>query len=160
MKVFTDGNGTQWIISLTVGSAKRAAAESGADFFNLTVLSADGTIRLPLADTLRENPAVLVKVLYSLCREQAGKNGMTEEEFANLFDGGTLEKAMNALMDEILNFSLPAKRTEYAGFCGRTKRFTSVKHKILTEIPVNTIIQESVLPIYCAESMQQPELFM
>ncbi len=159
MKVFIDGNGKQWTVSLTVGSAKRAAAECGADFFTLTILPPGENKRLPLTDVIRENHAVFTKVLYSLCRDQAGRAGVTEKNFAGLIQGSVLENAINAVTDEILNFSRPAKRKDYAGFCGRTKRFSPRNLKTMSGTLAESMARKSAAPEYCGESMLQPELF-
>ena len=111
MKTFTDKNKKAWTIELTVGSARRVKSDTTIDLFKVISLEKDG--KAEMTDTLQrliEDPCALVDVLYSLCRIQAEKEGITDKDFGELFDADAIEAAANALVEEIILFSPAAKR--------------------------------------------------
>ena len=110
MQSFQDKNGRKWNIELNVGTAKRVKAECGVDLVNAITLTRDGKAQVSELESLAEAPVLLVDVLFSLCRVQAQECGVDDFAFAELFNADAVEESCNALMEEIINFSQPAKR--------------------------------------------------
>lgn len=109
MNCFKDRNGDQWTLDINVGSARRVKAETGFDILNALAFE-NGSARLDGIDALSVDVELLVNVLYSLCKSQAEKKGITPDGFAELFDGESVECATDSLIREIINFSQPLKR--------------------------------------------------
>lgn len=110
MHCFTDKNKDKWEIEITVGTAKRVKADCGVDLINITDFAKQtGDEETPL-ETLMNDPMLVVEVLYSLCRNQAASKGITGEAFGELFDYETIQSAVSALVEEIINFTPPVKR--------------------------------------------------
>ena len=109
MKTFKDKNKNDWTIELTIGSARRVKADTEIDLINAISLEKDGA-SISEIEKLINNPFKLVDVLFSLCRNQAEKNSISDVDFADLFDADAIEAAANALVEEIILFSPAAKR--------------------------------------------------
>lgn len=99
MKTFKDKNGKEWQIELTIGSAKRVRDYADADLISPKV---GETVA-----KLSSNPELLVNTLYALCKPQceAADPKISEEGFAEAFNGKAIEDATTALVDEICVFS-------------------------------------------------------
>lgn len=109
MQCFKDRNGKQWTLDLNIGTARRVKAECGIDLVNVVTFTEDGA-NTSVFQRLADDPYTLVSVIYSLCRQQAADANMTDEAFASLFDAETIESAIEALVQEVINFSQPAKK--------------------------------------------------
>jgi hypothetical protein len=109
MKIFKDKHKKDWTIELTVGSARRVKAETEIDLINAISLGNDGA-SISEIEKLINDPFKLVDVLFALCRDQAEKDSVSGEQFAELFDADAIEAAANALVEELINFSPAAKR--------------------------------------------------
>ena len=120
MQTFTDKKGNRWNIELNVGSAKKVKAECGIDLFD-TIQVADEKISETVFEKLSADPALLVDVIFSLCRFPATQCGLDAEKFAELFTGEVIESASDALVEEIINFSPPIRRKALTHFYQMTK---------------------------------------
>lgn len=98
MSRFTDGNGREWALRLTVGALSDVKSDTGFDL-GTAIKSEQG-----LADLLFSDPAQLVSILWVLCEPVATARGVTPEDFARLFDGVTLGSAGEALLMAIADF--------------------------------------------------------
>lgn len=108
MQKFKDKKENEWILELTVGSAKRVKLDCGVDLINITDFDAADK-KSPLEE-LAENPFLMVDVLFSLCRKQAEEKGIDDIAFGGLFDFETVQDAVDALVQEIINFTPPVRR--------------------------------------------------
>ena len=108
MKKFTDKNKNDWILNLTVGTAKRVKADCGIDLINIIDIKTGA--EKSILEELATNPILLVDVLFSLCRKQAEEKGIDDFAFADIFDGETIQNASEALVEEIINFSPPVTK--------------------------------------------------
>lgn len=133
MHTFRDKNGKQWNIELNVGTAKRAKSECGIDLVNVITFSSDGKIEAAALERLADDPVILVDCLFSLCREQAREAGLDDLGFAELFDAAAVENASDALMEEIINFSRPAKRKTLEKIYQTARRFAEKMDRKLDE---------------------------
>lgn len=109
MNFFEDKTGQKWMLDLTVGSAKRVKAACDVDLIN--IVNFDESSNAPSTlEVLVNDPCLLVQVLYTLCEKQIAERGIDGEGFAELFSGETVEKAIDALIEEIINFTPPMRR--------------------------------------------------
>lgn len=109
MQIFKDNEGRHWDVVVNIGSIKRVRALCEVDILNLIAVK-DGQTNTDLLQQIAEDPVLMVNVLYALCQPQAEKRGIGEEDFGNALVGDTIEQAMKALLEEVINFFPGAKR--------------------------------------------------
>lgn len=97
MKSFKDKEKRDWSIDVNVGSVLRVKALTDVDLTNLT----DGKV---LSD-LQNDPLLIGRVIYALCKPQVEQAGMGDEQFWAAMDGDAVEAAGEALVIELVNFS-------------------------------------------------------
>lgn len=95
---FKDKNGGEWNLSLTVGLLGRIRERTQVDI-GKAMRSNDG-----LAEVLFAEPETLVRILWIVCEQQAEKREASPEQFADLFDGPTIEGATEALLGAVADF--------------------------------------------------------
>jgi len=134
MRSFEDKNKKKWNIELTVGTAHRVLGECDVDLINIVTLAPDGKPQTSTLERIASDPILLVNVLFSLCKEQAKEAGVDDFGFASLFDAGAIESASEALMEEIINFSQPAKRKALTRIYRTTRDFAEKMEKQLDEV--------------------------
>jgi hypothetical protein len=100
---FTDRRQREWRIDLNYTLGKHILDVTGLDFIN----AHDGKALLGVI----QSDETLVQVLWLFCEEQAGAASIDETEYGRGLDGPTLELAITALEEAVLNFCRPARRT-------------------------------------------------
>lgn len=98
MRSFKDSAGRSWDVSISVQSVKTVRDLLKIDLYALVEQGAKG-----LGDLLG-NPVAFVDVLYVLCREQAQKQGVSDEDFGRGFAGDVLELAGDCFVEELIDF--------------------------------------------------------
>lgn len=98
MKTFADNAGRMWTLAIHVFAVKRTRALCGVDLYGLVDEKFEGLGRL-LGD-----PVQFVDVLYSLCKDEADKLGITDEDFGRSLAGDSLERATDAFLAELTDF--------------------------------------------------------
>ena len=98
MRAFTDNHGRTWTISIHVAAVKRCRALLDVDLYGLVDDGFDGLSKL-LGD-----PVALVDVLYVLCRDEADKLGVSDEDFGRGLGGDGLGRAVDAFLEELTDF--------------------------------------------------------
>jgi len=98
MHRFTDGAEKSWDVVINVGQIRKVRDTLSLDIYKLIDDRAQ-----PLSDLLSD-PCRLVDVLYVLCREQAEKAGVSDEDFGRSFSGDSLEAAGEAFLAELVDF--------------------------------------------------------
>ena len=96
MKLFKDNEGREWQVAVNVATVKRVRDLTGTDL--LTAL--DGK----LFEQLVSDPVLLCDVVYALCKPQADKAGVTDEEFGRGMGGDAIDNAVSALLPELVDF--------------------------------------------------------
>jgi len=96
MKQFTDTQGRSWTIEINVAALKRVKGLTGVDLMG--VLDGD------LVQRFIGDPVLLCDVLYAVCKPQADKENITDEDFGRAMAGDTIERATESLLDEIVSF--------------------------------------------------------
>jgi len=102
MKTFSDNAGRTWTVQIDVAAIKRVRSLIDVDLLD----AVDGN----LLERLVADPVLLCDVIYCLCRPQAEKSGVTDEDFGRAMAGDALEAATGALLEELADFFPPAKR--------------------------------------------------
>lgn len=110
MKSFIDKNGETWDLELNIGTAMRLQSRLNINIENCINLDSNKPKEISLLERITEDSILLFNIIYVLCETQVRERGLTEEEFAERFSGDTIAAATDALLDEIENFSRPAKR--------------------------------------------------
>ena len=111
MKSFTDNKGQVWDLELNIGAAMRLKSRLEIDIDNLIRFdNHQQPENVSLLERIAGDSYLLFNIIFGLCENQVRERNLTEEEFAARFSGDTIEAATDALLDEIINFSRPAKR--------------------------------------------------
>jgi hypothetical protein len=101
---FTDHQGHAWIAIVTAGMLKRLKA---VDLDLATIVQRDPA---KLAD-----PDTLGRILWILCEPHKPEHGsLSEEAFADRFDGDTFHAAIEAVMEAFVDFSHAASTRQAA----------------------------------------------
>lgn len=124
MAKFTDREGREWSLSITVGDLK-PLREFGFDLGKIT-----GSGKL-LGEVLFGEPEKLVAVLFHLCERQADQRGVGPEDFAKGIDGSTLEQAGEAMVEAAIDF-FPRSRVARE-WKGRMKSLLATMDDMLVE---------------------------
>lgn len=98
MKTFKDNAARTWTVAVNVSAVKRVRGLLGIDLYKLIDDKMAGLGEL-LAD-----PVSLVDVLYVLCKDEADRQGITDEQFGAAMGGDSLEAAVNAFVEELVDF--------------------------------------------------------
>lgn len=144
MNCFNDKTGKQWTLDLNVGTARRVKAECGVDLVNVLTVSEEGGIDTTILQKLSDDAYLLVGVLFSLCRQQVEKEGLDENGFAERFDSETIVNAVDSLIQEIINFSPPAKRKMLMLIYQKTQSFRAKAEQHLNEMLNSKEFEEEI----------------
>ena len=98
MHTFADHTGRVWTVTIHVTAVKRVRAMAGVDLYGLVDEKLEGIAKL-LSD-----PCGLVDVLYVLCKDEADKLGVSDEDFGRSLGGDSLERASTAFLEELTDF--------------------------------------------------------
>ena len=96
---FADAAGREWFLSLSVGMLRVVRERTGVELGK-----AMGSEKA-LAEILFTDPETLARVLWLLVEKQAGVLAVEPESFAEALDGATIERATEALLGAIVDFS-------------------------------------------------------
>ena len=114
MKQFNDNAGRAWAVEVNVATLKRVKGLAGVDLMEVL----DGGA---LIERLIRDPVLLCDALYAACKPEADARGVTDEEFGRAMAGDAIERATEALLDEIVSFC-PSPRDR--AVLGRTLKAT------------------------------------
>ena len=156
MNCFKDKTGRQWTLDLNVGSAMRGKAETGFDVVNVIQINDNGADTTSL-QKLTDDVFLLVSVLYSLCKPQVAQANMTDEQFAEQFDAEVIEKALDALVLEIINFSQPMKKKMLTLIYEKTRSFRAKAEQHLEEVLQSKEFNEELEEQLSASLLSSPE---
>ncbi|MEK7754316.1 MAG: hypothetical protein AAB654_20490 [Acidobacteriota bacterium] len=97
MKVFNDNAGRSWTISVDVNALRQVRAHLG--------LNLVGKDFVPALNRLQDDPMLLCDVLYVICKPQAEKQNISDEDFGRAMAGDAVEHATTAFLEELANFT-------------------------------------------------------
>ena len=104
MRTFTDTAGRSWNVELNTTAVKNVRTLLGVNLMSVL----DDNCKL-LAQ-LYDDPVLLVDVLYCVCREQAQKLDVSDEDFGRAMAGDAIEHAAVALTEELADFFRTARQ--------------------------------------------------
>lgn len=133
MNSFKDKNGKLWTIEVNLGTARKVMSGCGVDLLHLIDIDAEKTDLTGL-DKIASDPFLLFQVIFILCEQQVRDAGIGEEEFAELFDSDSIQAATDSLVQEVINFSQPAKRKMLTVIYKRMVAFREEQSRHLEEI--------------------------
>ena len=96
MQTFRDNAGRTWAMSVDVAAIKRVRALAGFDLLSVM----DGKA----VDRLIADPVLLCDVLCAVCRPEAERLGVTDEDFGRAMAGDAIDHATQALLEELVSF--------------------------------------------------------
>lgn len=98
MTSFTDTEGREWSITITVAAIKRVRELISVDLMDC--LAKEN----PLIDRMAIDPVLLVDVLYCLCKPTADMRELTDIQFGESLAGDVIEQATSAFIEALVAF--------------------------------------------------------
>ena len=98
MHSFVDNSRRTWEIAINVAAVKRIRGLLGIDLYALVD---DGFKSL---SKLVSDPVTLADVLYCLCKDQADKQSISDEDFGRALAGDAITQAADAFVEELIDF--------------------------------------------------------
>ena len=137
MHSFVDNSRRRWEVAINVAAVKRIRGLLGIDLYALVD---DGFKSL---SKLVSDPVTLADVLYCLCKDQADKQSISDEDFGRALAGDAITQAADAFVEELIDFFPDARARaslRKAIEAGKTVRDKVLSHaeKILDSIDPET----------------------
>ena len=137
MHSFVDNSRRTWEVAINVAAVKRIRGLLGIDLYALVD---DGFRSL---SKLVADPVTLADVLYCLCKDQADKQSISDEDFGRALAGDAITQAADAFVEELIDFFPDARARaslRKAIEAGKTVRDKVLSHaeKILDSIDPET----------------------
>lgn len=102
MQKFVDRKGRVWVVDLDNTALRRVKTITGVSLMD----ALDGELVAKLAS----DPLLLGDVLYAVCKPQADKEDVTDEQFGEGLAGDSIAEATNALIEAIVAYLPEQKR--------------------------------------------------
>lgn len=131
MKSFSDNKGRTWTLEVNVATVKRVRGLCKVDLNSIVELDKNNRPSAELLERLSSDPVLLVDVLFAVCKPQADKLGITDEDFGESMAGDAIENATTALLEEIIDFFPAAKRLVMQKILSASRRFEAAARKKL-----------------------------
>lgn len=97
MPKFKDTTGREWLVEVNVTTLKRVRSLCDVDLL--------GTVTGNVLERLHSDPVLLVDVIYAICKPEADRLGVSDEDFGRAMAGDAIDHATKALLDSIVAFS-------------------------------------------------------
>ena len=97
MQTFRDNAGRTWTIAVDIAGVKRVRTALSVDLMEF--------LEGRLLHRLVSDPVLLCDILYVLCRPEADRGGVSDEDFGRAMGGDTIEHATRALVEALVSFS-------------------------------------------------------
>jgi len=124
MHSFVDNANRTWELTINVAIVKRVRALVDVDLYGL-VDEGFKSLSALIAD-----PVQLADVLFCLCKEEAEKANVTDEDFGRALAGDAITRAADAFVEELIDF-FPDARAR-AGLRKAIDAGRKVRDKVLT----------------------------
>ena len=145
MKSFADKNKQVWDIELNIGAAIRLKSRLGIDIENVITLNNQAKPEdISVLEKISSDAIFLFNIIYVLCEKQCKERNLSEEDFAESFDAESIELATEALLDEIVNFSRPAKRKVLEQLRRISREFSAKAGQKLDEVLMDPEFQKTI----------------
>jgi len=120
MRTFTDNNGHHWDVTINVHAVKRVRALVDVDLMRVL----DGG----LLERLVGDPVLLCDVIYALVKPEADAREISDEDFGRAMAGDAIDRATQALLEELVDFFPEGRRKVLAK---ALERFRTLERKAL-----------------------------
>ena len=130
MKTFTDNADRTWTVSINVNTIKRVRDVLGIDLLSIAGGGEENGKDPPLLYRLSDDPVLLVNVLYVVCEPQCTKLGVSDEDFGASLGGDSIETAVNALLDGLIDFFPSGRRRLLATALAKTRELQETTHRL------------------------------
>lgn len=125
MKSFADNAGRTWAVQVNVETIKRVQGLLEVNLLDVV----DGD----LIQRLISDPVLVCDVVYCVCKPEADKQGVSDEEFGRAMAGDAIHNAAEALLGEIVDFFPPAKRRILAAALDKVRSLETVAMDVALE---------------------------
>ena len=106
MRSFKDNKGRTWEIDVDYHVIRRVkGSELAVNLLDL--VAGEGS---PLVQQIIDDPLFLIDLLFVICRPQAEKLSISDEEFGKSIRGDVIDAATTALLEELADFFPAGKR--------------------------------------------------
>ncbi len=133
MKTFRDTAGREWAITVDIGAIKRvmkASIEHFGDPLKVNLLA----LVEPDSELLKkviEYPPLVCDIAYAICKPQCDAKNIGDEEFGQALGGDVLEKALDCILEETIDFFPQSRRAVLQKVLEKSQAFAE-KAKTLT----------------------------
>ena len=142
MHTFADNLGRTWYVAVNVTTIRRVRGALDIDLYQLVDDGMQALGRL-VADPVR-----LADVLYVLCKDEADKANVTDEDFGRAMAGDAIALATDAFLAELTDF-FPDERSRAA-----LRRVIAAGREVRTKLLVHAeAMLEAINPEECASNL-------
>lgn len=113
MKTFQDNQQRDWSIEINVTAIKRVRDLAGVDLMT----AIDGE----LLDEFSRDPIKLVDVIYVLCKPEADRLSVTDEDFGRAMGGDAIDRATTSFLEELVAFFPSLRRKTFRRLLEKVK---------------------------------------
>jgi hypothetical protein len=158
MKTFRDTASREWAITVDVGAIKRvmkAPIEHLGEPLKVNLLA----LVEPESELLKklvEYPPLVCDIAYAILKPQCDEKNVTDEDFGRAMGGDVLEKVLDLILEETVDFFPQARRTVLKRVLEKTKAFAE-KAKALTEARINTGELDAAIDAVLAPQLKKLE---
>lgn len=139
MRHFTDNQGREWTVEITVAAIKRVRGLAGVDLMEV-LEGSNGLI-----EKLVRDPVLLCDVIYAACKPQADERQVTDETFGASMAGDAIEHATAALLEELVDFCPSPRDRANLGRVLRATRDVMDKARDVVERRIDELIDGGAL---------------
>jgi len=108
MKFFKDANNREWMIKIDNNAIKRIEAITGIEHF-IPKLEDPNFFEMFIGD-----PVMICDTIYAICKPQAEKQNINDEQFGEILVGEPIEHALYAFMEALVEYFPPKKARVHA----------------------------------------------
>lgn len=110
---FTDSDGHDWEVKVTIGSLRRAIDIAGIDLLNLFGKEGEEGGTPPIVQFFQDFDA-LGRAVFAVVKPEADQRGIGLDSFLELLSGDVIEQARKSLLDSCVDFfPSPAQRRAF-----------------------------------------------
>ena len=115
MKTFKDNAGRTWTVDVNIATVKRVKS--------LLKIDLTDAVEGKLLDRFILDPILLCDVIYVICKPEADKEKITDEQFGLAMAGDAIEHATEALLEELIEFFPELQRPTLRVALGKFQTF-------------------------------------
>ncbi len=135
MREFKDTEGRAWQVTIDIAAAKRVRSLVGLDLMDI---SQGGAVQQLAAD-----PILLCDALYVICKPQADKRQLSDEDFGRGLSGEVIERATTVFLEELADFFPGARRVAARKTLEAMQRVDGQLREALDNLDIDALVQQS-----------------